>query len=360
VTLQFEAEQADLDARSADTDAQVTDAAGSRSIGQVAAMLGVAPETVRSWGRRYGLVASGHSTGGHRRFSDGDVSILQHMQDLVAQGFAPAEAARRAAPAALSGAAPAALSGAAPAASSGAAPGLVPAMSSERSSASGSARAAAHRPGPGGRVLAVPGGSARVRGLARAASRLDARAAADLITRLLSTEGVLRTWDSVLVPVLRAAGRRWMESGEGVDIEHVLSEAIIEALHAHSAAAPPPARGRMILLASAPEDIHTLPLHVLAAALRERRIPCLMAGARVPFEVVGTAARRTGSAGVLLWAQMSTGDCSAPLARLRRELRPVAPLVLAGPGWAGVPVARGVYRPNSLGDAVDVLVRASR
>jgi DNA-binding transcriptional MerR regulator len=43
------------------------------SVAAVARRLGVAPATLRTWDRRYGLGPSQHSAGAHRRYSPADV-----------------------------------------------------------------------------------------------------------------------------------------------------------------------------------------------------------------------------------------------------------------------------------------------
>ena len=325
----------------------MTEPSQLRSIGQVAALLGVAPETVRSWGRRYGLAASGRSSGGHRRFTAADVRALNRMQELVATGLSPASAAARV----LDPTDSVPIVGPLATVTSGAS------RPTRRSPAERSSPSA----GPGGRVLAVPGGSRRARGLARAVSRLDAATATGLVGEMLVAEGAVRTWEDVLVPVLEAAGLRWSRTGRGVEIEHVLSEVIQSSLQSYATFLPRPLAVRAVLLAGAPEDTHTLPLHILAVALREQRIPSLLLGGRSPVETVLSAAKRTGALGVFVWSQISTGTNTAGLiGPLRSGLRPAALLVLGGPGWDGIPMRTGVSRPTSLGDAVDVFVRAAR
>ncbi|WP_442727329.1 cobalamin B12-binding domain-containing protein [Streptomyces pseudogriseolus] len=62
--------------------------------GEVARRLGVAPTTVRTWDRRYGLGPDAHTGGRHRRWTAVDVARLERMCVLTATGIAPAEAAR--------------------------------------------------------------------------------------------------------------------------------------------------------------------------------------------------------------------------------------------------------------------------
>jgi DNA-binding transcriptional MerR regulator len=301
------------------------------SIGQIAGFLGVAPETVRSWGIRYGLVASGRSGGGHRRYTSGDLELLSQMQHLVAQGRAPADAARRVIAARASGT-PIRIEGAVPVATQ---------PTTRR---------------PGGRVLAVPDGSPEARGLARAVSRLDANTATGLLSELLIDRGAEDVWENTLVPVLRSVGKRWEQTGEGVDVEHVLAESTIESFRAYAAFLPRPPVGRPVLLASAPDDTHSLPLHALSVCLRERRVPSLMLGARVPLEVVSAAGRRTGATGIFIWRQLPLPeDLTGALGRIKQACRPATIVAVGGAGWADVEMPEGVLRPQSLGEAARLL-----
>ncbi|MFD8230548.1 MerR family transcriptional regulator [Streptomyces sp. NPDC059696] len=69
-------------------------AGGGLTTGEVARRLGVAPTTVRTWDRRYGLGPDGHTGGRHRRWTPSDVARLERMCALTATGIPPAEAAR--------------------------------------------------------------------------------------------------------------------------------------------------------------------------------------------------------------------------------------------------------------------------
>ncbi|HEY3438071.1 MAG TPA: MerR family transcriptional regulator [Actinotalea sp.] len=68
----------------------------SLTVAAVARRLGVAPATLRTWDRRYGLGPSEHLAGSHRRYSGTDVSRLLVMRRLTLEGVAPSEAARAA------------------------------------------------------------------------------------------------------------------------------------------------------------------------------------------------------------------------------------------------------------------------
>ncbi|MGN6606892.1 MAG: MerR family transcriptional regulator [Jatrophihabitans sp.] len=306
------------------------------SIGAAAARLGVAPETLRSWGHRYGLTPSATTSGGHRRYSRADLRRLARMQQLVAAGATPARAAA-----------------------------AVLAADADAGLESLGDVELPQRGGPGGRVLAVPGASPESRGIARAASRLDAEATGDRIRQLLVERGAVETWQEILRPVLIAAGARWARTGEGIDVEHLLSEVTADELRAHRSRQPPPVPGRPVLLACFPEDLHVLPLHVLAAALAEARVPHRLLGARLPVEALAAAARRTGPRAVFIWRQMQQPILDEPvrgaelLAALPRT-RPAIQVVVGGPGWSRGALPEGARLAASLPDALALLGAGAR
>ena len=49
-------------------------------IGEVAALVGLSPATIRAWERRHGIVAPGRSRFQHRRYSSDDVETLRRVQ----------------------------------------------------------------------------------------------------------------------------------------------------------------------------------------------------------------------------------------------------------------------------------------
>jgi hypothetical protein len=208
---------------------------------------------------------------------------------------------------------------------------------------------------PGGRVLPLPGADEVVRGLARAAMALDGAVVVAGVREQLAEHGVLTTWERVLVPVLVAAGARWETTGEGVEVEHLLSHCIAAALHQHAPHAPEPPRP--VLLACAPDDLHVLPLHAVLAALAESGRGSRLLGAAVPVDALRAAVRRTSPSVLLVWSQRSE---TADLDVLRLPVtRPATTVLVAGPGWpAELPA--GVARVAGLGAAVDLVDRALR
>lgn len=309
------------------------------TVAAVARRLGVAPATLRTWDRRYGLGPTSHAAGAHRRYTDDDVARLEHMRRLVLAGVAPADAAR-----AASGLAGSALNDGA----------LDVAVAVDPRAATAGRGTSTTRRG-GGRVVAIPGGTPAARGLARAAVSLDSHACESIITETLAERGVVWTWDHLLVPVLIGVGQRWEQTGSGIEVEHVLSEAVQGALNAHVRTPFTPSNARPVLLAGADGEAHTLPLWAVAAGLAERRIATRMLGARTPADALAAAVRRTGPAAVVLWSQTHhTG--SLGVVDLLPDLRPEPVVVLAGPGWQ--PGAVSARRVHDLTGTLQVVAHA--
>jgi DNA-binding transcriptional MerR regulator len=332
------------------------------TVAAVARRLGVAPATLRTWDRRYSLGPSGHTAGAHRRYTPSDVERLTLMRRLTLDGVPPAEAARVAlahegadAPVRLpSDAAPSDFPASHPPPSD-----PLPSDSLATVTALEPSPVAAVRPPPagGGRVLALPHGSAASRGLARAAMALDAYACSILVSRALEESGVVRTWEELLLPVLIGVGERWAETGEGVEVEHLLSEVVMASLRQHQPEVPAPLNGRPVLLACAEDEQHSLPLHVLAAALADRRVSSRLLGPRVPTRALVDAVRRSGPSVVFVWSQLEATADPTAIEALPVQ-RPPATIVLGGPGWQVVTAGRHVERVGDLPHAVDLVVGA--
>ena len=295
------------------------------TVAAVAHRLGIAPATLRTWDRRYGLGPGAHVAGAHRRYSSSDLARLQVMRRLVLQGVTPAEAAR----AALAGPEPA---------------GDLP----ERLGSRG---------GPGGRVLALPGADGTVRGLGRAAMALDAQAVVTLVRGAVERHGVVHTWEHVLRPVLAAVGSRWEQTGEGVEVEHLLSDCIATVLRGTADRPIEGRAGRPVLLACGPDEQHALPLHALSAGLAERGISARTLGPAVPGHALQAAVRRTAPALLFVWSQ-DPGTADSALLCALPVTRPPTALVVGGPGWVPERLPQRITMATDLGHALELADRA--
>lgn len=288
------------------------------TVSAVASRLGVAPATLRTWDRRYGVGPSLHTAGSHRKYSPDDVARLDRMRSLILEGFSPADAARVA---------------------------LQNTDVPETKAPTG-----------GGRVIPLGSARADTRGLARAANSLDPRACLNIITSSLVKNGVLWTWDNVVSPVMVGIGQQWEATGEGIDAEHILSDSAITAFQRYVNTNLVDSPG-LVLLASAEHDLHSLPLYAIAAAVCERGVRSTVLGPRVPVDALSHAMHTTRPAAVLVWCSMHEQGCERNFEHLP-GLRP-APLVLAaGPGWPDSLPAT-VTRVTSLSESVTALCGAA-
>src|SRR5215217_4813125 len=64
------------------------------TVSGAARRLGIAPATLRTWDRRYGVGPAEHTRGRHRTYSAADMARLEVMQHALVKGASPAEAAR--------------------------------------------------------------------------------------------------------------------------------------------------------------------------------------------------------------------------------------------------------------------------
>ncbi len=286
------------------------------SVAAVARRLGVAPATLRTWDRRYGLGPSGHTTGRHRRYGPRDVARLELMQRALLRGASSSEAARFA-------------------------------LDSRSSMTHGEVPAAPS----GGRGLKLPGASRPARGLGRAALAMDSIAVQQQLADSLASDGVIATWDEVVRPVLTAVAARWELSGAGVEVEHLLNECVLASFVRATPLVTLGRNHRPVLLACMPEERHTLPLYPLAAELAQRGVVVRQLGAALPLDALAAAVRRTAPSAVVLWAQLpryADPGVLAALPRTRQQVR----LFVGGPGWRRGVLTAPAERVEDLSAAV--------
>ncbi|MEU6995314.1 MerR family transcriptional regulator [Streptomyces sp. NPDC046465] len=303
-------------------------AVAALTTGSVARRLGVAPTTLRSWERRYGIGPAHRDQGRHRRWTPEDVGRVEEMCRLTALGVPPAEAARLALR-------------------------EVPEAREAGPAGPGTSRT---RHGGDPRALSLGTVRQECRGLAKAAVRLDAPAVESQLRTALTAYGFTTGWEEVMAPALHAIGRKWASCGERyVEVEHLLSWHVSCALRQIPGPGtdhvPPPATAPVapVLLTCVPGEQHTLPLEALTAVLAERGLPTRMFGAALPAEALYEAVRRIGPSAVILWAH-SRGTADRALVHLVTEkewgvrgARGHPTVLIAGPGWT---TGTGAYAPG--------------
>ena len=272
------------------------------TVAEVAHRLGVAPATLRTWDRRYGLGPSAHEAGEHRRYTDEDLARLAAMRRLVVSGVPPQQAAQMAKSAPVSVDEP----------------------------------------------LPLPKFQDRedvVSAIVRALDGIDSAFVEALIRREILSAGIIKTWNEILVPALVLIGKRWEESGTGIEIEHVFSEIVKRIMRECANEIESPRNSKPVLLASIGEEHHCLAIHALAAALAEENIATLFLGARTPVDALADMVRKTHPPVVFLWAQLEKNADYSAMNSLP-ALRPAPRVILGGPGWQAARVTGATVVDN--------------
>ena len=259
------------------------------TVAAVARRLGVAPATLRTWDRRYGLGPSTHEAGEHRRYCPSDLAKLTLMRRLITTGVAPCDAAEKA------------------------------------------------REHTGSIFIEklVDGFEVRedlVESLHRASKSLDKLFVETLLRKDIADHGVIASWTEVIVPLLFLVGDEWEADGSGIEVEHMLTEIIKRILREGVSEIKNPVNAHPVLLAAVGEEMHSLALHALAAALAEKQIETFFLGARTPLEAISGMVKRSAPPAVFLWAQLSK-NCDPKFFEELPAVRPAPRVIVGGPGW---------------------------
>ena len=259
------------------------------TVAAVARRIGVAPATLRTWDRRYGLGPTLHEAGSHRRYCPSDLAKLTLMRRLISIGVSPADAAEQ---------------------------------------------AKAHK---GAIKIAKLVNNFEHRdelvgAIHRAAKILDKSFIETVLRKDIAEHGVIASWTEVIVPLLVIVGDEWERTGAGIEVEHMLSELLKSIMREGVLEIKKPKNAQPVLLAAVGEEVHCLALHALAAALAERGIESFFLGARTPLEAIDAMVRRSAPPAIFLWAQLKhNGD--EKFFREIPAIRPTPRIILGGPGW---------------------------
>lgn len=259
------------------------------TVAAVARQIGVAPATLRTWDRRYGLGPSSHESGSHRRYCPADLVRLVLMRRLITAGVAPCDAAAKAK----------------------------------------SAKA------PAKFIAAIPSYEVKeelVEAIYRAAVAFDKPFITKAIAKEIEKNGVSAAWQQVIVPSLVMVGQAWEETGKGIATEHLFTEILIGLFRDFSPEIKKPVNSRPVLLAAVGEELHSLAIHALEAALAERNIACHFLGARTPLEALSGMVSKCAPPAIFLWAQLSE-NADPSFFRDLPSQRPAPRILLGGPGW---------------------------
>lgn len=263
------------------------------SVAAVARRLGVAPGTLRTWDRRYGIGPADHCAGEHRKYSELDLARLRYMHNLVISGVTPLEAANMA--------------------------------KSHQASNSGDFKE---------QILTLVGSvdGELVKVLFRAAEVLDRTGLEVALRGQVAQHGVAATWEDVLVPLLCMVGDEWERTGEGIAAEHMLTD-VVKKILTERIVVENPINAVPVLLACIGEETHSLAITALAAVLAEANVQVQFLGARTPANAINEVVRKNAPAAIFLWAQLPENASIEAVLGLP-IVRPAPRVILGGPGWA--------------------------
>ncbi|RQN09058.1 MerR family transcriptional regulator [Aeromicrobium camelliae] len=265
------------------------------SVGTVAERLQTSASTLRTWDRRYGLGPTLRTSGGHRRYSSLDIDRVDLMRRLLARGVPAQEAAQ-----------------------------VAKQLAGDHSPTDVSSE--------------VTGGPHHhddtVNEFVQATHRFDGRELARVATIALRDLSTVEAWEHVFVPALITIGEQWAEGHLGVEGEHLASSVLSSALRAHARrqSLPDLARPATVVLASAEEDQHALPVIALEAALSEHGLAALELGPRLPASALRSLLETMRPQVLFLWASLQRPPRD-PMREVLEKVDEDTLVVLGGPGW---------------------------
>jgi DNA-binding transcriptional MerR regulator len=253
---------------------------GPLRIGEFGRRVGVSPDLLRAWERRYGLLRPVRSPGGFRLYTAEDAVRVSRMRQALEDGLSAAEAA-----------------------------GIALADDPRAS-----------RQGP------APNAVARMLASIRAYDEPGVHAVLDEGLAAFGVDVVLR---DLVLPTLRQVGLEWQEGTLDVSHEHFASHVLRGRLLALGRLWGR-GGGPLALLACAPGEEHDLGLIAFGLVLRSYGWRILLLGADTPVVTLARAVEETRPAlTVVTSVEPARLEAEAPALR---GLADLVPLVLAGPG----------------------------
>jgi DNA-binding transcriptional MerR regulator len=259
---------------------------GVLRIGELSRRVGVSPELLRAWERRYGLLRPTRSQGGFRLYSTTDEQRVRRMLALQQQGLSPAVAAQTVADEA------------------------------DTADVAGDASAA------------VPADALR-QALAEALDRFDEAAANRAFDRALGTLSLDTLLRGIVLDYLTDLGERWSAGQATVAQEHFATN-VLRGRLLGLARDWGQGGGPLTLLACPPGELHDLGLICFGLALRARGWRIAFLGTDTPIDTLTQTADHLHPELVVL-----TTTTPQRLSRVRSELRRLSEttrLAVAGAG----------------------------
>jgi len=273
------------------------------TIKRAADLTGVPEATLRAWERRYGMVRPERTDGGYRVYDDDDLDRLRQMRDLVAQGWAPRQAAEQV------------------------------------------------RPGPSG---GQPPATDEFVAAAAAGDVVGLRAVLQQASESASCESFVQDW---LLPAVSDLGVAWSRGEVSVGGEHLAAHTVMRHLAGVFEAAGRHSVGQRVLVGLPAGARHEIGAFAFATLARRRGLDVRYAGADLPVgDWVGLAGQDELDAAVVC---VPMSEDAAAAQETVDALRAAHPRLLVAAGGGHQEQVEGALRLGHLvGRGVDELVLA--
>lgn len=264
-------------------------------MGAVTRRTGISEHTLRAWERRFGFPAPHRLDSGHRRYPADQVQHLMLINAALSCGYRAGD--------------------------------VVP---MERTELEDLLRDS------GALDIGMPAGitTSIIDDTIDACIRFDRDAIANALNTDASLLGVRRFLRERVTPLLEEIGNAWTQGRIEVRHEHFFSEVLEDTLRSLRSGLEPASRGRPVILATLPDELHGLGLHIVALAVvvTGRRVRVL--GPHLPVNEIVQAADATAAEAVGLSISLfGTGATTVDaVCELREGLRPATRLWLGGAG----------------------------
>jgi methanogenic corrinoid protein MtbC1 len=222
---------------------------GLYPIGVVERDTGIGRDTLRVWERRYGFPEPVRNEKGERTYTEAQLRRLQRVRRLLDQGMRPGK--------------------------------LLPLSEDALDQLE-----ATLKPVQADQL------DQSVSELLDAIDSADADSVKKLMQDVFEQQGMEGFILNTVVPLLSAVGERWAGGSLQVFQEHFLSTQLIQFLNSEIAKLQKAARKPVVLLATLPNEEHTLGLLMVAAMLSSRGISVINLGGQVPMDQIRRAAEQ--------------------------------------------------------------------
>ena len=221
---------------------------------------GLKADTIRAWERRYQLPVPARSEGGHRLYSDHDLSTIKWLVARQKEGMRISQAANYWEELISSG--------------------IDPLLDK-------------HQPRQADTLVLIDENDDTLESLQQKwieyCLEFDELHADQVLSLAFAQFPIETVFPAVILPSLNQMGQLWYQGDATVQQEHFMSEIAIKKIQTLITAAPNPVHAQRILVACPPEEQHTIVNLILTLFLKHRGWEVIYLGANVPLDQMSNA-----------------------------------------------------------------------